>query len=184
MKSHRKWVVPKLKVISSFINSIHIFYCTYFTFYWLHSILIIFIVLFYGNCKNVWCLIIFCNWKRAKGRKPWKKGRELLTLQCSTNCAVKTKTSGQASLLSSSLPMAGAEHRMKMMMWTAGIKVLKEDMIVAVVITILRRGHRFESVEVAFFFCNCLNCYFSFKELSSPPRDSDAVVLTLFPGVV
>ena len=33
MKSHRKWVVPKLTVISSFINSIHSFYCTYFTFY-------------------------------------------------------------------------------------------------------------------------------------------------------
>ena len=46
-EEHRKWVVPKLTVISSFINSIHIFYCTYFTFYWLHSILIIFIILFY-----------------------------------------------------------------------------------------------------------------------------------------
>ena len=35
MKSHRKWVVPKLTVILSFINfinSVHIFYCTYFTF--------------------------------------------------------------------------------------------------------------------------------------------------------
>ena len=34
-ESHRKWVVPKLTVISSFINfinSVHIFYCTYFTF--------------------------------------------------------------------------------------------------------------------------------------------------------
>ena len=38
MKSHLKWVVPKLTVISSVIDSIHIFYCTYFTFYWPHSI--------------------------------------------------------------------------------------------------------------------------------------------------
>ena len=51
--------------------------------------------------------------KKGKREKAKKKGRELLTLQCSANCAVKTKTSGQASLLSSSLPMAGAEHRMK-----------------------------------------------------------------------
>ena len=51
--------------------------------------------------------------KKGKREKAKKKGQELLTLQCSTNCAVKTKTSGQASLLSSSLPMAGAEHRMK-----------------------------------------------------------------------
>ena len=49
MKSHRKWVVPKLTVISSFINSTHIFYCTYFTFYGLHLILIIFIILFYQH---------------------------------------------------------------------------------------------------------------------------------------
>ena len=33
MKSHRKWVVLKLTLISSFIDCIHIFYCTYFTFY-------------------------------------------------------------------------------------------------------------------------------------------------------
>ena len=32
MKSYCKWVVLKLTVISSFIDSIHIFYCTYFTF--------------------------------------------------------------------------------------------------------------------------------------------------------
>ena len=32
MKSHLKWVVPKWTVISSFIDSIHIFYYTYFAF--------------------------------------------------------------------------------------------------------------------------------------------------------
>ena len=38
MKSHRKWAVPKLTVISYFIDPIHIFYCTnYFAFCWPHS---------------------------------------------------------------------------------------------------------------------------------------------------
>ena len=32
-KLELQWAVPKLTVISSFIDSIHIFYCTYFTFY-------------------------------------------------------------------------------------------------------------------------------------------------------
>ena len=54
--------------------------------------------------------------KKGKREKAIKKGWKLLTLQSSTNCAVKTKTSGQASLLSSSLPIAGEEHRMQMMM--------------------------------------------------------------------
>ena len=38
MKSHRKWAVPKLTVISYFIDPIHIFYCTnYFPSCWPHS---------------------------------------------------------------------------------------------------------------------------------------------------
>ena len=38
MKSHRKWAVPELTVISYFIEPIHIFYCTnYFSFCWPHS---------------------------------------------------------------------------------------------------------------------------------------------------
>ena len=36
MKSHRKWAVPKLTGILPFIDHIHIFYGTYFTFYRLH----------------------------------------------------------------------------------------------------------------------------------------------------
>ena len=47
MKSHRKWTVPKLTGISPFIDHIHIFYCTYSTFYWLHSVLKILIFYFY-----------------------------------------------------------------------------------------------------------------------------------------
>ena len=57
MKSHRKWVVPKLTVISSFINPTHIFYCTYFTFYGLHLILI-FIILFYQHFFFIFYFII------------------------------------------------------------------------------------------------------------------------------
>ena len=47
VKSHRKWAVPKLTGISPCIDHIHIFYCTYSTFYWLHSGLIILIIYFY-----------------------------------------------------------------------------------------------------------------------------------------
>ena len=47
VKSHRKWAVPKLTGISPCIDHIHIFYCTYSIFYWLHSVLIILIMYFY-----------------------------------------------------------------------------------------------------------------------------------------
>ena len=57
MKSHRKWVVPKLTVISSFINSIS--FIVHFTFHWLHSILIIFIIVFYWYFYFQFLIILY-----------------------------------------------------------------------------------------------------------------------------
>ena len=50
MQSHRKWVILKLTVISSFIDPNHILYCAYFYLfidyiYWSYSYLLLYIFL-------------------------------------------------------------------------------------------------------------------------------------------